>query len=186
MQSPPTTSGAEAPPPSLTAVKAAVEVLTDVLRRAPVQSVEQAVDHVSDALATGDRSDDACTESILDGIRWGCRAAASVELGGGTLLRIIAPHGTRITHEWLDTPVSGAAAGAVLHSVREAMGLNAAGGQGEPVDWSTASATEVLAELVRLVCPVNFPDFPEEVEIWERASALTGQPLPSEEEPADA
>lgn len=69
------------------------------------EDIDTAINAASDALGERlDRSDTMVAESILDGLLWGFRAAATVELGGGTLVRIRAPGGFAATHEWLDGP----------------------------------------------------------------------------------
>lgn len=69
------------------------------------EDVEHALNAAADRLLeNSDRSDHAVIESIIDGIRWGFNAAATVELGGGTMIRLRAPGGVCITHEWLDAP----------------------------------------------------------------------------------
>lgn len=67
--------------------------------------VEKALDRSLDQmLDAADTSEHAVLESIIDGLRWGFYAAATVELGGGTMIRLRAPRGVAITHEWLDQP----------------------------------------------------------------------------------
>lgn len=88
--------------------------------------VERALDMSLDRmLDMADPSDHAVLESIIDGLRWGFFAAAQVELGGGTMLRLRAPRGVAITHEWLDQP-SEIQRAAIRHMVEEAFKGNAA------------------------------------------------------------
>jgi hypothetical protein len=47
-----------------------------------------------------ERDDDLYADSVIDGIRWGARAAVIIELSGGAMLRVLMPGGARITHEW--------------------------------------------------------------------------------------
>jgi hypothetical protein len=47
-----------------------------------------------------ERDDDLYADSVIDGIRFGARAAVSVELAGGAMVRFIMPRGERITSEW--------------------------------------------------------------------------------------
>jgi hypothetical protein len=49
-----------------------------------------------------ERDDDLYADSVIDGIRWGARAAVIIELSGGAMLRVLMPGGARITHEWGD------------------------------------------------------------------------------------
>jgi hypothetical protein len=77
-------------------LRACVEALLD----ASVDEVEAAVDAVSDLMACGEKTDDLVLDSVLDGLRFGKRAAAAVELGGGMMIRLRAPGGFSITHEW--------------------------------------------------------------------------------------
>ena len=57
--------------------------LVRLLVRARHRAVEDAVNAVSDHLASDDRSESLMVVAILDGIRFGHRAAVVVELGGG-------------------------------------------------------------------------------------------------------
>ena len=81
--------------------------LTDAIRmiigesqRLGVEKFGDALMEIGDNLGTGSRGDDLYIESVIDGIRWGVRAAITVDLAGGALLRVILPDGGRITHEW--------------------------------------------------------------------------------------
>jgi hypothetical protein len=77
-------------------MRACVEAVLE----ASVDEVEAAVDRVADDLCTGEKTDDLVLDSVLDGLRFGKRAAAAVELGGGMMIRLRAPGGLSITHEW--------------------------------------------------------------------------------------
>lgn len=84
------------------------------------RAVEDAIDQASDYLSRGERSDDLWFDSVLDGIRWGHRAAGCVEMGGSTLLRICEPGGLRLTHEW-HGGISDEGRAMVMETVRKAM-----------------------------------------------------------------
>lgn len=77
--------------------------LCAVLMDADRDTVEAAIDEVGD-WADADGTDQAALDSILDGIRWGHRAAIVVERHGGTILRLRTPGGVAVTHEWAGTP----------------------------------------------------------------------------------
>lgn len=82
-----------------------IEILCWSMLRGTHSDIDHALTSALDRmLGTADRSDHAVLESIIDGIRWGFNAAATVELGGGTMIRLRAPRGVCITHEWLGTP----------------------------------------------------------------------------------
>ena len=74
--------------------------MIETIRGMDATDVEDAISEAGDLLQSGDRSDDLWTDSVLDGLSWGHRAAGCVEMGGSTLLRLLAPGGVRITHEW--------------------------------------------------------------------------------------
>lgn len=81
-------------------LEAVLARLVRLLAAARTEAVEDAANAVSDRLATGERGEDLVTEAILDGVRFGHRAAVAVELGGGLMVRILEPGGIRLTHEW--------------------------------------------------------------------------------------
>lgn len=69
--------------------------------------VESACDIASDILSEhglGDVFSDAADESLLDGIRWGHRAAVTVERNGGAIIRIRTKGGRAVTHEYAKAP----------------------------------------------------------------------------------
>ena len=86
------------------------------------KALDRSLDQMLDVVET---SEHAVLESIIDGLRWGFFAAATVELGGGTMIRLRAPRGVTITHEWLDQP-SETQRTAIRHMVEEAFKGNAA------------------------------------------------------------
>lgn len=78
-------------------LQAAIVALARQLAEARHRTVEDAIAAASDQLATGDRNADRVIEEILEGIRWGHRAAGTdVSL----MVRIIEPGGMHLTHEW--------------------------------------------------------------------------------------
>ena len=83
-------------------MKTAIETIIEESRRLGVEGFEDALNAVGDELACGEKGDGLYLESVIDGVRWGARAAVSVELGGGALVRVALPDGVRITHEWAD------------------------------------------------------------------------------------
>lgn len=80
----------------------------DVILKRQIRAVLTGIKHLSVdeaddvIMAVCDESDpgDFMDAAILDGLRWGYRAAVTVELAGGALLRAIMPGGVAITHEW--------------------------------------------------------------------------------------
>ena len=64
--------------------------------------LEDALNEIGDELNRNDRKQTLYLESVLDGVRWGVRAANIVDLGEGAIVRIILPKGGRVTHEWAD------------------------------------------------------------------------------------
>jgi len=91
------------------------------IMEADQEEIETAIDAASDILSESfDGLDAMVAESILDGLRWGFRAAATIELGGGTLIRIRAPGGVAITHEWLDRPTDETVS-RIMKSITEAI-----------------------------------------------------------------
>lgn len=103
-------------------IKDAIRTILNESQRLDRDDFDGALDAVSDDLSTGEREDDLYLDSVLDGIRWGCRAAVVVELGGSTILRLRAPGGVGITHEWLGNPHSAIARASIMATVKEAMG----------------------------------------------------------------
>lgn len=98
-----------------------IEILCWSMLRGTHSDIDHALTSALDRmLGTADRSDHAVLESIIDGIRWGFNAAATVELGGGTMIRLRAPRGVCITHEWLDQP-NDVQKAAILQTVKEAL-----------------------------------------------------------------
>ena len=83
-------------------LKAAIKTIIEESQRLDVEGFEDELNAIGDDLASGEKSDDLYLESVIDGVRWGARAAVSVELGGGALVRVALPDGVRITHEWAD------------------------------------------------------------------------------------
>lgn len=81
-------------------LKSAIETIIDESQRLGVEAFEDALSALSDDLTTGERDDDLYAESVIDGIRWGARAAVIVELAGGAMARFVMPGGERITSEW--------------------------------------------------------------------------------------
>lgn len=101
----------------------AIRTIIDEAQRLHGDDFEAAIDAVNDELTTGERDDDLYTESVVDGIRWGVRAAVTVDLGQSTLLRICTADGVRISHEWdRSQPMSEEARAMILRSVETAMG----------------------------------------------------------------
>ncbi len=105
----------------------AIRVIIDEAQRLRINDFEDAIDRASDDLSTGERADDLFIDSVLDGIRWGVRAAACVERGGGTILRVRAPGGVGITHEWRGSSLSAIGRASIMQTVMEAIGKNGAG-----------------------------------------------------------
>lgn len=79
---------------------ACIASLTAATRHLDHDLVDQACNIASDILhdTTTDRPAD---DSVMDGIRWGHRAAVTCEHLGGVVLRIRAPGGKAVSHEWL-------------------------------------------------------------------------------------
>ena len=100
-----------------------IRALIEYARDMEVDDFEAALDAASDDLAAGEASDDLFTDSLLDGIRWGLRAAVVVELNGGTILRVRKPGGVGITHEFLGSPNSNLGRASIMQTVNAAMGV---------------------------------------------------------------
>ena len=80
-----------------------IKAVLEGIRHLDTESAADLVAEVADEIA-GD--DDLINGAILDGIRWGYRAAVAVEIGGGAMLRAILPGGATITHEWASEKVA--------------------------------------------------------------------------------
>jgi hypothetical protein len=78
----------------------AIRAIIDEIQRLGIEGFEDALSAVSGDLSCGERDDDLYADSVIDGIRWGARAAVIIELSGGAMLRVLMPGGVRITHEW--------------------------------------------------------------------------------------
>jgi hypothetical protein len=78
----------------------AIRTIIDESQRLGIEDFEDALSAVSGDLSCGERDDDLYADSVIDGIRWGARAAVTIELSGGAMLRVLMPGGVRITHEW--------------------------------------------------------------------------------------
>jgi len=126
-----------------------IRALIEYARDMETDDFEAALDAASDDLATGDRSDDLFTESMLDGIRWGLRAAMVVEFGGGTILRVRKPGGVGITHEWHGSPNSAIGRASIMQTVDEAMGIEG-GARAVQAVWDEASRAQADAIRERL------------------------------------
>lgn len=78
-----------------------IKAVLEGIRHMDVDAADDLIAEVADEVSE-DRTDDAFNGAILDGIRWGYRAAVVVEMGGGAMVRTILPGGIGITHEWAD------------------------------------------------------------------------------------
>lgn len=76
-----------------------IKAVLEGIQHLDVDSAADLIAEVSDEIAE-DRIEDAINGAILDGIRWGYRAAVTVELRGGAMLRVVTPGGVAITYEW--------------------------------------------------------------------------------------
>ncbi|WP_314188814.1 hypothetical protein [Paracoccus yeei] len=106
------------------ALKSHIKALIEGLKHIDVDSAADLIAEVSDEMAE-DRTEDAINGAILDGIRWGYRAAVGVEMGGGAMLRVVLPGGIGITHEWASENDARAQIDAALDAIamtREAEG----------------------------------------------------------------
>jgi len=102
-------------------LKSQIIALCHALEDSVHETVEAAIDQASDDLThNSDQGERLWRESVLDGLRWGYRAAASVEMAGSTILRIREPGGVAITHEWGDG-ISAAGFARVMESIQSAM-----------------------------------------------------------------
>ena len=79
---------------------AQIAALARQLRGLDQEQVEAACDIAGDILSDDidPRLED---DSLIDGIRWGHRAAITCERGGGVVLRIRAQGGKAVSHEWM-------------------------------------------------------------------------------------
>lgn len=78
----------------------AIRAIIDEIQRLGIEDFENALVAIGDDIETGERDDDLFADAVIDGIRFGARAAVSVELAGGAMVRFIMPQGERITSEW--------------------------------------------------------------------------------------
>ena len=78
--------------------------LCQVLRSASPETLDTACAIASDMLADDASADTATDESLIDGIRWGHRAAHICEKQGGAIVRIRAKGGSAVTHEFRHAP----------------------------------------------------------------------------------
>lgn len=115
----------------------------EALYRAGPDEAEAALDRAHDALAeTGERQADLARAAILDGFRWGRRAAGACVLGGETMLRIVGPDGVAVSFQWLSAPKSAAGRATIMRAVQIAMGDQAAGAE-VAVLWDEAARQTV-------------------------------------------
>ena len=77
------------------------------LREEDHELVATACNIACDTLADQGTPDLMLDESLLDGIRWGHRAAQTVERDGGAIIRIRAPGGSAVSHEFRSVPPDG-------------------------------------------------------------------------------
>lgn len=127
----------------------AIRALVEYARDMEVDAFEDVISAASDDLASGGRTYDRFTDSVLDGIRWGMRAAVTVELDGGTILRVRSPGGVGITHEWHGSPRSAVGRASIMQTVDEAMGIEG-GAQAVQAVWDEAARTQAEAIRARL------------------------------------
>lgn len=95
-------------------LKDAILTVIDESQRLDMDAFEDEMMFIEDELSCGERGDDLYLGAVIDGIRYGVRAAVMVELGGGAMLRSITPGGARITHEWGDARQADAAMTAAM------------------------------------------------------------------------
>lgn len=118
-----------------TTMKDTVKKLVDEIRNRSIDEVEDALTMIADAMATGDKTDDLQADAIIDGIRWGSRAAVVVEMGGGAMLRAIRPNGARITHEWSDEHAADGAIKSALEAIQDYGPLSVAVELNQSPEW---------------------------------------------------
>lgn len=99
----------------------AVAEILEEAQRLDADAFADALTAATDRLATGDDETDRWQEAVIDGIRWAAHIASATRTGT-TVLRICAPDGVAITWEWDATEKTPVFRGAVLHSVKEALG----------------------------------------------------------------
>lgn len=127
----------------------AIRALVDYARDMEIDDFEDAISAASDDLETGEKTYDRFTDSVLDGIRWGLRAAVTVELDGGTILRVRKPGGVGITHEWHGSPRSAIGRASIMQTVDEAMGVEG-GARAVLAVWDEAARAQAEAIRARL------------------------------------
>ena len=86
------------------------------LRDLDHDTVDTACMFAADILSEDGGATAQADDAVLDGLRWGHRAAHIVARKGGTILRLLAPGGSYVTHEFR-APVSDAHAAMVLRGV---------------------------------------------------------------------
>ena len=94
--------------------------LCQVLRSASPETLDTACAIASDMLADDAGADTATDESLIDGIRWGHRAAHICEKQGGVILRIRAQGGSAVSHEFQHAPSDATLAG-VARMIEQAL-----------------------------------------------------------------
>ena len=97
-----------------TALRDAISTIIAETSPMTQSQLEDALNEISDDLNHNDRKQVLYLESVLDGIRWGVRAAKVADFGNGAMVRIILPEGGRITHEWHDRHRADAQVNAVM------------------------------------------------------------------------
>ena len=80
-------------------LKTAVETILDEIQTIGIDHFEDALLAALDDMETGDKPDDLYINAVVDGIRWGARAAVVVEFDGGAMIRVIRPGGECFTLE---------------------------------------------------------------------------------------
>lgn len=73
-----------------------IAAVVEGIRHLSVDEADDLIADIGDQLAC---EEDVIADAILDGLRWGYRAAVTVDLAGGAMVRVIMPD-MRITHEW--------------------------------------------------------------------------------------
>lgn len=100
-------------------IAARFAALCNDLRSASSDDMQKACDIASDILSENPDSD-LRDESLLDGIRWGHRAAHICEMHGGTLIRVRMPGASALTYEFRKT-MDDARIGAAMAALRQAL-----------------------------------------------------------------
>lgn len=89
-----------------TTLTQAIATIIDESQRLDPDEFADELARIVDDMTVGKESennaDDLYLEAIVNGIRWGARAAVNVERDRGAMLRVCLPDGIRITHEWAD------------------------------------------------------------------------------------